>query len=35
MTWVGHRNLETLLHYYHLHEDESRRAMERLARVGA
>lgn len=35
MSWVGHRDLDTLLHYYHLHEDESRRAMERLARMGA
>ncbi len=31
-TWVGHRDAETVWHYYHLHDPASREAMERLAK---
>ena len=27
MTWVGHKDSEMVRHYYHLHDDESKRAM--------
>jgi integrase len=30
MRWVGHNNGSLVNHYYHLHDDESRRQMDRL-----
>jgi integrase len=34
MRWVGHRDSEMVNHYYHLHDDESRRQMARLGGFG-
>ena len=30
MSWLGHRNSKMVHRYYHLHDDESRRQMERV-----
>jgi integrase len=30
MEWLGHADSEMVRHYYHLHDDESRRQMDRL-----
>jgi len=30
MSWLGHRNSKMVRHYYHLHDQESRRQMSRL-----
>lgn len=32
MTWVGHKNSEMVHHYYHLNDDESKRAMQQVER---
>ncbi len=34
MAWVGHKDAEMVQHYYHLHDDVSRRAMEKLSVMG-
>ncbi len=33
MSWVGHRDSETVWRYYHLSETASREAMKRLERA--
>ena len=35
MEWVGHKDSEMVRHYYHLHNDESRRQMDGLDFLGA
>ena len=34
MEWLGHQDSEMVRHYYHLHDAESRRQMERLNPLG-
>ena len=34
MRWLGHKDSEMVRHYYHLHDDESRRQMSRLNPLG-
>lgn len=31
MNWLGHRNSAMVRHYYHLHDDEACRHMQRLS----
>jgi integrase len=34
MAWLGHRDSAMVRHYYHLHDDEAQRQMERLDFLG-
>jgi integrase len=34
MAWLGHRDSAMVRHYYHLHDGEAQRQMERLRFVG-
>jgi hypothetical protein len=34
MNWLGHQDSEMVKHYYHLHDDEARRQMDRLDPLG-
>jgi integrase len=35
MEWLGHQDSEMVRHYYHLHDDEARRQMDRLDPLGS
>ena len=35
MNWLGHRDSRMVKHYYHLHEQESRRHMDKIDFAGA
>lgn len=35
MKWLGHRSSKMIRHYYHLHDDESHRQMQRLQTYGS
>ena len=34
MQWLGHRDSAMVRHYYHLHDDEAQRQMQRINFVG-
>jgi hypothetical protein len=34
MAWLGHQDSEMVRHYYHLHDDESRRRMNEINFLG-
>jgi Phage integrase family len=35
MEWLGHQDSEMVRHYYHLHDEEARRQMDRLDPLGS
>ncbi len=35
MAWLGHRNSKMVQHYYHLHDDESKKHMARISQNGS